>query len=121
MVDLAEAWHAWTGLPFVFALWVVRRGVDLGDLPERWRDAGPRAWPMPTTLARETGPGLGLDVATCYDYLDRVLSYDLGEPEIAGLRRFARMAAAPGPGPEGVEPCLPPSPRSCSAPLTASG
>ncbi len=26
--DLAGAWHAWTGLPFVFAAWVARRGVD---------------------------------------------------------------------------------------------
>ena len=34
VVDLAEAWNAMTGLPFVFALWVARPGVDLGDLPE---------------------------------------------------------------------------------------
>ncbi len=34
VVDLAEAWAEMTGLPFVFALWVVRAGVDLGDLPE---------------------------------------------------------------------------------------
>ncbi len=26
VVDLGEAWHTLTGLPFVFALWVVRRG-----------------------------------------------------------------------------------------------
>jgi chorismate dehydratase len=25
--DLGEAWNAWTGLPFVFALWAVRRDV----------------------------------------------------------------------------------------------
>lgn len=24
-LDLGEAWHSWTGLPFVFALWVIRR------------------------------------------------------------------------------------------------
>ena len=34
VVDMAEAWNVWTGLPFVFALWVVRAGVDLGDLPD---------------------------------------------------------------------------------------
>ena len=34
VVDLAEAWVELTGLPFVFALWVARGGVDLGDLPE---------------------------------------------------------------------------------------
>ena len=26
--DLAHAWHAWTGLPFVFAAWVARKGVE---------------------------------------------------------------------------------------------
>ena len=48
------------------------------------------------------GPRLGLDFTTCYDYLTRILSYDLGEPEIAGLTRFAAMAAALGLAPEGV-------------------
>ena len=54
------------------------------------------------SLARMHGLRLGLDFATCYDYLTRVLSYDLGEPEIAGLRRFAAMAARLGLAPEGV-------------------
>ena len=51
VVDLAEAWNELTGLPFVFALWVVRPGVDLGDLPEilqRCRAEG---------LARRPGAG----------------------------------------------------------------
>src|SRR5689334_23323145 len=34
VVDLAEAWQALTGLPFVFALWVARPGLDLGPLPD---------------------------------------------------------------------------------------
>jgi chorismate dehydratase len=54
------------------------------------------------SLARIHGPRLGLDFATCYDYLTRILSYDLGEPEMAGLRRFAAMAASLGLAPEGV-------------------
>ena len=33
VVDLGEAWHTLTGLPFVFAFWVARGGVDLGELP----------------------------------------------------------------------------------------
>ena len=54
-------------------------------------------------LAAIHGPKLGLDNATCFDYLTKVLSYDLGEPEVAGLRRFARMTAALGLAPEGVD------------------
>jgi chorismate dehydratase len=103
VVDLAEAWEAFTGLPFVFALWVVRRGVDLGSLPEALARSRAAGLADAAALAAAHGPGLGLDVATCYDYLTRVLSYDLGEPEIAGLSRFARMAAALGLAPKGVD------------------
>src|SRR5947209_7443342 len=28
--DLGQEWHDWTGLPFVYAFWAVRPGVDLG-------------------------------------------------------------------------------------------
>ena len=30
--DLGEEWHEWTGLPFVFARWMVRKDMDLKDL-----------------------------------------------------------------------------------------
>ncbi len=84
VVDLAEAWNTMTGLPFVFALWVARPGVDLGDLPEILARSRAEGLTHASELAAEHGPRLGLDVATCYDYLTRVLSYDLGEPELAG-------------------------------------
>ena len=34
VLDLAFEWHAWTGLPFVFACWMARRGVLLSDCEE---------------------------------------------------------------------------------------
>lgn len=103
VVDLGAAWNAMTGLPFVFALWVARAGVDLGDLPEALARSRAEGLAHADELAARHGPRLGLDVGTCYDYLTRALSYDLGAPEIAGLTHFARMAAALGLAPEGVE------------------
>ena len=103
VVDLAEVWRTMTGLPFVFALWVARPGVDLGDLPailDRCRAAG---LAHADILAAEHGPKLGLDVAECFDYLTRVLSYDLGEPELAGLRLFGRLAGDLGLAPRGAD------------------
>lgn len=103
VVDLAEAWNGLTGLPFVFALWVARAGVELGDLPERLDRCRAEGLAHADELAATHGPRLGLDVASCYDYLTKALSYDLGEPEVAGLRRFADMAARLGMAPEGVD------------------
>jgi chorismate dehydratase len=102
VVDLAEAWKSLTGLPFVFALWVSREGVDLGDLPTALARSRELGLAHADGLARVHGPRLGLDFTTCYDYLTRILSYELGEPELAGLRRFAQMAARLGLAPEGV-------------------
>jgi len=34
IIDLASAWHKWTGLPFVFAVWIVRKASM-----ETWRAA----------------------------------------------------------------------------------
>ncbi len=102
VVDMAEAWRELTGLPFVFALWVARAGVDLGDLPDALERCRVEGLAHADELARIHGPRLGLDFATCYDYLTSALSYDLGEPELAGLRRFAAMAARLGLAPEGV-------------------
>ena len=103
VVDLGTAWNELTGLPFVFALWVTRAGVDLGDLPAALNRSRLEGLASAAHLAAEHGPKLGIDQATCVEYLTRVLSYDLGEPEIAGLRRFADMAAALGLAPEGVD------------------
>jgi chorismate dehydratase len=102
VVDLGAAWHTLTGLPFVFALWVARPGAELGDLPDALEKSRAAGLSDAASLARIHGPRLGLDFTTCYDYLTRDLSYELGEPEVAGLTRFAAMAASLGLGPEGV-------------------
>jgi chorismate dehydratase len=103
VVDLAEAWQETTGLPFVFALWVTRRGVDLGNLPDVLDRCRVEGLAHAADLAKTYAPKLGLDEAACIDYLTNVLSYDLRTPEIAALRRFADMAAKLGLSPEGAE------------------
>ena len=37
--DLGQEWHDWTGLPFVYAFWAVREGVDLGDIEPAFQEA----------------------------------------------------------------------------------
>jgi len=103
VVDLAEAWNRMTDLPFVFAMWVARPGVDLGDLPEALDRSRREGLLHADDLAAIHGPRLGLDEKTCVEYLTRALSYDLGERELAGLRLFADKASAMNLAPRGVD------------------
>lgn len=77
VADLGELWFAWTGLPFVYALWLVRPGVDIGPLADKLR------------RAREAASRAGV-----HDGTDGAIYYDLGPDEHAGLARFHREAAA---------------------------
>ena len=37
--DLGREWHEWTGLPFVYAFWAVREGVELGPVESALNEA----------------------------------------------------------------------------------
>lgn len=103
IVDLGAAWNGVTGLPFVFALWVARAGLDLGDLPAALDQSRCRGLAEARMIAEEHAPRLGLDADDCEDYLRHVIHYDLGPDELAGLRRFAVLAAQRGLAPGGVD------------------
>ena len=115
VVDLAEAWNAMTGLPFVFALWVARPGVDLGDLPEtlaRCRAEGLAHAERAGGRARpEARPGRR-DLLRLPDPRPVLRPRRARARRAPAVRADGRRAGA-GPGRSG--PCLPPSPRSCSA------
>ena len=57
VVDLAEAWHGLTALPFVFAFWVARAGVDLEGLPAALGKVANWGWRRPARSPGRTGSG----------------------------------------------------------------
>jgi chorismate dehydratase len=86
--DLGDEWVRWTGLPFVFAVWAARDGIDTGDLADRLsaaRDSG-RAH-LASIAAVEAAPH-GLTVPQCLSYLRDSLHYDLGPAERQALDLF---------------------------------
>lgn len=105
VVDLGEAWNRWTGLPFVFALWVARPrpGLDLEALAAVLVECRDEGLHHAGQIAQEHAPKLGLSVEECLYYLTKQLSYQLNEPELAGLRLFAAKAEAMGLVPEGSD------------------
>lgn len=93
VLDLSAAWYEWQKLPFVFALWVVRRSLPLEEkkvLAMRFEDAlyeGLRDIPA---IARERAADLGLPAAALEDYL-RHFRYRLTPDDWQGLETFRRL------------------------------
>ena len=99
--DLGEEWLRWTGLPFVFAMWVARRDTDLrgvGEALSAVRDGGLQQ--IGEIAQRECGP-LGLSCDVAQSYLTHNLHFRLGAAERQGLRQFQALAAEQGLVPPG--------------------
>lgn len=105
VIDLGEAWNRWTGLPFVFAVWAVRNGnrFDLDRLAQVLIQCRDNGLAHAESIALEHASRLGLGVDETLFYLKHQLSYQLNEPELAGLRLFAEKAAEMGIIPKGCE------------------
>jgi chorismate dehydratase len=94
--DLGQEWHDWTGLPFVYAVWAVRPGVDLGDVPAALVEARRRGLDRIGPIAHQEAPRLGLDAGFCRRYLQSIIRFDLGPRELAGLHHFYGLACELG-------------------------
>lgn len=98
VADLGEEWKAWTGLPFVFAVWAARRAADPAAIrPVHQALLASRAWGVAhlDLLAEAAAGRTGLPVATCRAYLGE-LDYGLGSAHLAGLHDFFGRLAAEG-------------------------
>lgn len=91
-LDLGEAWYAFTGLPFVYACWVARSEVCLGDLPAVLHESKVRGIGQIPEIARIESQKLGLSEDLCRDYLENYIKYDLDESSIAGVELFYQYA-----------------------------
>ncbi len=96
--DLAEQWRNWTGRPFVFAFWAVRRAalanaapdLNLAQVFRESRDHGLEHIPE---IVRSWAPKLGLPAALVREYLTSSIDYTLDEENLQGLQLFYRYAA----------------------------
>lgn len=96
--DLGEIWYQWTGLPFVFALWLTTRsaveeqGEELRCLVRQLHYAKIHALEHLAEIAAVSAEKEWMGTERLLDYWN-VLSYDLGELHIRGLNRFYQLAA----------------------------
>ncbi len=88
--DLGEEWWGWQAIPFVFARWVVAKGVSaderaliertIADSLDEWRLHVPE-------IAARRGPEVGLDGEGVLEYLS-TFRYRIGPIEDIGQRTF---------------------------------
>lgn len=100
--DLGQEWYDWTGLPFVYAVWAVRQGVDLGRAAEALAESKRRGLARAGVIAHNEAPRLKLDAGFCRRYLSNILHFDLGPRELAGLHHYYALACDLGLAPRGV-------------------
>jgi chorismate dehydratase len=96
--DLGLEWKNWTGLPFVFAVWVAQRTTDTqqalavhGSLIES------RNWGLKhlDLLAEQAHANTGVPLSACSEYLSG-LDYGLSYPHLGGLTEFYRRLTVAG-------------------------
>jgi chorismate dehydratase len=95
--DLAEQWRLWTGRPFVFAFWAVRKAalagagleVNLSRVFQQSRDNGLKHLPE---IVADWTPRLGLPAELVAGYLAENVDYSLDLENLEGLRLFFRYA-----------------------------
>lgn len=91
--DLAFEWWLWQHLPFVFAVWAIRK--DAAPQDKRALELGLiKALAMNTqrleTIAQEASAPLGLPAAELHAYLAHFI-YRLSRPEEAGIAKFKSL------------------------------
>jgi len=91
-IDLAEVWKAMTGLPFVFAVWAVRKDfTDIGAVTETARKACVAGLQSMGKIADRYASELGNTQSFWFDYLDQSIHYELDERDLAGLEQFRQL------------------------------
>jgi chorismate dehydratase len=94
--DLAAEWKKFTGLPFVFALWVGRREAGLAAFARDLRDSRDEGLRHLDAIAAEWAPRLGIPESAVKLYLAENINYALDEDNLKGLRLFYKLAAEEG-------------------------
>ena len=94
--DLGAAWYEMTGLPFVYAVWALRRGVESARLRRQLREA--KSFGL-DTLDSIISSRNEYDYDFCKDYLGWHIHYHLGADEKRGLAKFIELLDRHGLGP----------------------
>lgn len=107
--DLGAEWKRWTGLPFVFAVWVAQRSTPVeASLQVHSSLIRSRDWGLQhlDELSAQASRSTGVSLAECRQYFDG-LDWRLTMPDLEGLTEFLRRLELAGRVPKGRLAFLP--------------
>ena len=91
--DLAREWHRFTGLPFVFAFWAIRPGVDLGHNLEIFYKSRDYGLGEIDSISSQYSKELRVSAHHIHQYIRENLDYSLDAANLRGLQMFFDLAA----------------------------
>lgn len=94
--DLGALWLEQTGLPFVFAAWLVPPGSRHLPVAATLQEAARTGRSSLDQVAADTARRFGFTSEEALRYFRENMVYDLGEEELAGWRRYATLCARHG-------------------------
>jgi chorismate dehydratase len=106
ILDLGQAWTALTGLPFVYAAWVTRRGLAAGvvaELAQLLAAARDEGVGQIDAIARDNPTGLSVGPAAIKSYLTHNIEFWLTDRHRLGLEEFQKRCRAHGLAPATVD------------------
>ena len=98
--DLGDQWCRWSELPFVFAMWVARDGVDVSVIESTLSAARDLGVENLDEIAAAEASAVNLTFDQCLSYLRENLHFYLGTREQRGLELFLDHAQQLGLAPE---------------------
>lgn len=96
ILDLGAAWYELTSLPFVYAVWALRRGVENAQLRQQLRETRDFGLETLDSIIRDRTE---YDYDFRKDYLGWHIHYHLGTDEKRGIARFIELLRKHGIGP----------------------
>jgi chorismate dehydratase len=90
--DLAREWRKFTGLPFVFAVWMGQAGANLSGHHADFAASLAFGLAHIDDIAAEYALKLGLTPSAVKVYLTRNIDYSLDEENLQGLKLFYKLA-----------------------------
>ena len=91
--DLGDRWCRWSELPFVFAMWIARPGIDTLEVSAALSAARDDGCQHLADITRDEAAAMKLPETLVHEYLHRNLYFRLDQQQLRGLDLFYRQAA----------------------------